>query len=86
MKPKKKSIFPAIIYGLCLLFVLYISLHAAAAYENTEKMINKGKIEKSSQMYSFMGELSDRFRKNLLILKEQNIQKELLCMEHSCGS
>lgn len=69
MKPKKKSIFPAIIYGLCLLFVLYISLHAAAAYENTEKMINKGKIEKSSQMYSFMGELSDRLSEKPFNLK-----------------
>lgn len=70
MKPKKKSIYPVIIYGLCLLFVMYISIHAASAYDYTEKMLNKGKIEESGKISAFMGELSNRLSVKPLKLKK----------------
>lgn len=60
MKPKKKSLFPLIMYGLCLLFVAYISTHCASAYNYTEKQISKGKIEESNRLSTFTAELSNR--------------------------
>lgn len=63
MKPKKKSLFPLIIYGLFLIFTVYISIHAASAYSHTDKLISKGKIEESGRMPAFTTELSNRLTK-----------------------
>lgn len=63
MTPKKKSIIDPIIYGVCLLVVLYILLHAATAYEYVQYMVETGDIEKSSQMLTFINLLSERIVK-----------------------
>lgn len=60
MQPKKKSMTDPIIYGLCLLFVLYFALHGAAVYESVVLMIESGEIEKSQQIWTFMDLLSAR--------------------------
>ena len=63
MKPKKKSLFPLIIYGLFLVLTVYISIHAASAYSHTDKLISKGKIEESRRIPAFTTELSNRLTK-----------------------
>ena len=60
MTPKKKSSANFIIYGVCLLIVLFVALHAATVYENVLYMIESGDIEKSSQILTFLSLLSER--------------------------
>lgn len=60
MTPKKKSMFDPIIYGVCLLVVLYIALHAATVYEYVRYMVETGDIKESSQMMTFINLLSER--------------------------
>lgn len=60
MAPKRKSMAEPIIYGVCLLVVLYITLHAATVYEYVQYMIETGDIEQSSQMLTFINLLSER--------------------------
>jgi len=60
MTPKKKSMVDPIIYGICLLVVLYVALHAATVYEYVQYMVETGDIEKSSQMMTFINLLSER--------------------------
>lgn len=60
MRPKKKSSIEPVIYGICLICVLYVALHAAAVYEHIKYMVETGSIEKSSQSINFINELSNR--------------------------
>lgn len=60
MTPKKKSMVEPIIYGVCLLVVLYVALHAATVYEYVQYMVETGNIEESSQMMTFINLLSER--------------------------
>lgn len=60
MTPKKKSMVDPIIYGVCLLVVLYVALHAATVHEYVQYMIETGDIKESSQMITFMNLLSER--------------------------
>lgn len=48
------------IYGICLICVLYIALHAATVHEHVKYMVENGSIEKSSQFLTLVNELSDR--------------------------
>ena len=49
-----------IIYGICLLCVLYVALHAATVYEQIKFMLQTGEIEKSAQILTFINILSER--------------------------
>lgn len=49
-----------IIYGVCLLLVLFFSLHGAIVYESIIKMVATGEIEKNQQFMTFLNLLSDR--------------------------
>ena len=60
MTPKKKSSATPIIYGICLLVVLYVALHSATVYEYVLFMVERGEIEKSSQILTFLNLLSER--------------------------
>lgn len=60
MTPKKKSMVDPIVYGVCLLVVLYVALHAATVYEYVEYMVETGDIEKSSKMITIINLLSER--------------------------
>lgn len=62
MTPKKKSSSSAtpIIYGICLLVVLFVALHSAMVYEYVLFMVDRGEIEKSSQILTFLNLLSER--------------------------
>lgn len=60
MQPKKKSMTDAILYGVCLVVVLYVALHGAIIYENVALMMETGEIEKSQQIWTFIELLSER--------------------------
>lgn len=60
MTPKKKSSATPIIYGICLLVVLFVALHSATVYEYVLFMVDRGEIEKSSQILTFLNLLSER--------------------------
>lgn len=60
MTPKKKSMVDPIVYGVCLLVVLYVTLHFATAYEYAQYMIKTGEIKKSEQMMIILKLLSER--------------------------
>ena len=60
MTPKKKSSATPIIYGVCLLVVLFVALHSATVYEYVLFMVDRGEIEKSSQILTFLNLLSER--------------------------
>lgn len=79
MTPKKKTSSNYIIYGVCLLVVLFVALHAATVYENVLYMIETGEIEKSSQIFTFLNLLSERIASNPFdIVITQYTQKFLL--------
>lgn len=60
MTPKKKSMVDPIVYGVCLLVVLYVALHAATVYEHIRYMVDTGEIEQSAQILTFINMLSER--------------------------
>lgn len=60
MTPKKKSSVTPIVYGICLLVVIYVALHSATVYEYVLFMLDRGEIEKSSQILTFLNLLSER--------------------------
>ena len=60
MPPKKKSIIAPVVYGFCLIFVLYLSLHGAAAFEKMQFMLSEGDINKSQQFGTFLKLFVDR--------------------------
>lgn len=79
MIPKKRSSINFIIYGICLLLVLFVALHAAVVHKNVLYMIKSGDIEKSSQVLTFLSLLSERIAsKPFEIVITQYTQKFLL--------
>lgn len=60
MQPKKKSMVDPIIYGVCLVLVLYLALHGAIVYETVINMVTAGEIEKNQQLMTFLNLFSDR--------------------------
>lgn len=60
MQPKKKSIAIPIIYGVCLMVVLYCVIHGAVAYELAENMVSTGRIDKTNLFYTFIDIFSVR--------------------------
>ena len=60
MTPKKKSKVEPIIYGVCLLVVLYVALHSATVYEYVQYMMKTGEIKKSEQILTILNLLSER--------------------------
>ena len=81
MIPKKRSSINFIIYGICLLLVLFVALHAAVVHKNVLYMIKSGDIEKSSQVLTFLSLLSERIAsKPFEIVITQYTQKFLLTL------
>lgn len=60
MTPKKKSMVDPIVYGVCLLVVLYVAMHGATVYEYIRYMIDTGEIEQSAQIITFINMVSER--------------------------
>lgn len=60
MTPKKKSMVDPIVYGVCLLVVLYVAMHAATVYEYIRYMVDTGEIEQSAQVITFINMMSER--------------------------
>lgn len=60
MKPKKKDPFLPIIYGLGLLFVLYLMLHAANVSEEVNLLIELEEIKRSDTIPQFLTRILDR--------------------------
>lgn len=79
MTPKKKSMVDPIIYGVCLLVVLYVAVHAAAVYEYVHYMVETGDIETSAQIMTFITLLSERMlSKPFTITINQYTQKYVI--------
>lgn len=60
MQPKKKNTTDPIIYGICLVIVLYLALHGAIVYETVAQLMKAGEIEESQQILTFIEILSER--------------------------
>lgn len=78
MKPKKQSSANLVIYGLCLIFVLYIALHGAIVYVDIERLIEAGEILESQQVLIFMDLLSERLAVAPLSFKFTKYTKDWL--------
>ena len=60
MTPKKKSMVDPIVYGVCLLVVLYVAMHAATVYEYIRYMVDTGEIEQSAHVITNINMMSER--------------------------
>ena len=60
MQPKKKSMTDPIIYGLCLVLVLYMALHGAIVYESIQQMVANGELAESKLVITFLDVFSVR--------------------------
>ena len=61
MKPKKKSsTMSVVVFGLCLLFVIFICLHGAIAYEASDALFQSGEIEKRQVFSDCLSRLTTR--------------------------
>lgn len=60
MQPKKKSMADPIIYGLCLVIVIYLAFHGAVAHEIVNEMVSSGDIESSRMVFEWTTVFSDR--------------------------
>lgn len=69
MQPKKKSMTSPIIYGLCLVLVLYMALHGAIVYADIQQMIAMGELEKSQLIITFLDVFSVRVVAEPLAIK-----------------
>lgn len=78
MKPKKKNSTDIIIYGICLILVLYIALHGAIVYEDLERMMESGEILKSQQLLTFVNLLSERLSVAPMAIKFNQHTKDWL--------
>lgn len=78
MQPKKKSMADPIIYGLCLVIVLFLAFHGALAHEAVNEMVATGEIEENKLIFEWFNIFSMSVAVNPLAIRINDFTKQWL--------